>query len=410
MPKRLLIALLTFVTAGLALSGCGGEEKTVDQFTADIVQTAGGLSTSGKFFVKAGNYRMELEEGGQPLCVIVDVQTGITTISAPLEKMYTDIPVDHAASIMNDPFQGLRYLVSLGESRPEGSEVIEGYQCDKSEVFGEGQKAATRWISTRLNFPIKIIMHGATEKMVELKNIQEVTVADSLFKLPADYARFELPGQKPPEAPEWADRIPSAPLMNPPFEKEMTAGDILRVKPVAAKSLAVKGTCVGEEICSVYAIPFKGGLPLRHINTYIDFAEPGTICARLHETSAEADEFVIRVDQGSAKVETKWLPMNERRLRAGEEFRVPLVPGQNIEDVRFVNLNDGESACSWNYYSEGNLLGDDVVGPAEYRNRVLRSKGESQRSVWRPFGDEIVVRVENGEMLVKLGQFDAFKF
>jgi len=410
MIRKILIALLAMVSTGVILSGCGGEEPIVDQFTADIVQSAGGLATTGKFFVKAGNYRMELEESGQPLCVIVDQQTGITTISAPLEKMFTKIPVDHPASVMNDPFQGLKYSMTLGETRADGTETIEGYECDKSALFADDQKAMTQWFSRKLNFPIKIVMHGATEKMIELKNIQEVAVADSLFTLPVDYAEFQMPGQEPPTRPEWADGISSASFKNPPFEIELAAGDIVRVKPEVAKSLAVKAECVGEEECAVYAIPFKDDLPLRELSTYNNFARQGTICTRLHETSSEADEFVIRVDKGSARLSAKWQPMHERRLKAGEEFRVKLVPNLNIEDVRFVNLNDGESSCSWDYYSEGNLLENEVAGPAEYRSRVLRARNEAQRSVWSPIGDEIVIKADSGEVLVKLGQFDVFKF
>jgi len=411
MARKMLIALLAILASGLALSGCGGGEETAaDQFTADIKQTAGGLTTVGKFYARAGDYRMDLEEGGQPLTVMVDHLKAVTTISAPLEKMYTEIPIDHPASVTNDPFQGLNYALEVGETQLESTETVEGYQCDRSVILADGQKVMTQWVARKLNFPIKIVMHGRTEKMVELVNIQEVAVADSLFRTPDDYARFDMPGGEPAEAPEWAAGIPSAPLLTPPFERDVTAGDIVRVKTVAGKSLTVKASCVGEGECTAKAIPFKGGLPLREINTYNNFAVPGTICERRHETTAEADEIVIRIDEGDIKLVAKWLPMHEKRLKAGEEFSVPLVPGQNIEDVRFVNLNDGESSLSWDYYSEGNLLAADIVGPEEYRTRDLRAKNESQRSVWKPFGDEIIVRVDSGEVLVKLGQYDPFKF
>jgi hypothetical protein len=398
------------IAALVVLSGCGGEEPVSDQFTADLVQTAGGITTTGKLFAKAGNYRMDLKEGGQPLSVIVNQLTGTTTITAPLEKMYTKIPVDHPASVMNDPFQGVRYSVGLGEVRHEGTEVIEGYECDKSAIFDGDRRAITRWVSNKLDFPIKIVMHGKTEKVVELKNIQEVEVADSRFELPADFALYELPGQRPVAAPDWANLIATSPLMEPPFEKDLAAGDLVRIEPEAGKSLAVKAECLGDENCAAYAVPFRNGLPLREISTYANFAEPGTVCARRHQTSAEADVFVIRIEDGPVKLVAKWLPMHERRVKAGEEFRVPLVPGQNIEDVRFINMIDGESTCSWDFYSEGELLKEDIVGPAGYRTRLLRTKNESQRSVWQPHGDEIVIRVDSGEILIKLGQYDPGEF
>ena len=410
MTNKFLNALLIVLTVSLVLVGCGGGDKAVDQFSADLNQTVKGLTTTGKIYVKAGNYRMDLDEAGQPLTVIVDEGVGKTTVAAPLEKMYAEFPVTHAASVTNDPFQGLKYLANMGESRPDGTETIDGYECDKFVVFAEGQKSITQWTAHKLNFPIKIIMHGKTEKTIELKNIKEGPVADSLFQLPADYAMFEMPSDKPAEPPLWSGDLAEAPALTPPFDREMQAGEIVRVKTVSGKSLAVKGECLGESECAAYAIPFKGELPLRDIDTYQNFAAPGNICGRRHETPVEADEYVIRVGQGKAKITAKWTPMHEAKLKAGEELRVPLVPDLNLEDVRFVNLTDSESTCSWNYYSEGNLLNEEIQGPKEYRTRTLRTKNETQRSVWKPFGDEVVIRVEKGEMEVKLGQYDPLKF
>lgn len=401
--------LLLVIASGLVLCGCGGEEPPTDQFTADLVQTAGELTTTGKIFVRSGDYRMDIQEGGQPLTVIVDQLARTTTITAPLEQIYSEIPVDHPASVMNDPFQGLQYSLTLGEIKPEGTEMVAGYECDKSGVFDGERRAMTQWHSPKLNFPLKIVMHGKTEKVVELQNIQPGEVPDSLFRVPADFARFELPGQQPVEPPIWVDMIPSSKLVEPPFEERVNAGRMIRVRPEEGKSLAVKAECLGDT-CSVYAIPFKGQSPLRPVSTYKNFAAPETLCERLHQTSVEVDEFVFRAEDGPVKLTGKWMPMNERRVKAGEEFRVSLIPGQNIEDVRFVNLNDGESVCSWDFYSEGELLKADIVGPAEHRTRLLRNKNESQRSVWQPYGDELVFRVDKGEILIKLGQYDPSEF
>jgi hypothetical protein len=53
----------------------------------------------------------------------------------------------------------------------------------------------TQWISTKLQYPVKMIIEGQKGRMVrELKNIKETKLSKSLFQLPAGYQKMNIPG------------------------------------------------------------------------------------------------------------------------------------------------------------------------------------------------------------------------
>ena len=49
-------------------------------------------------------------------------------------------------------------------------------------------------------------------------------------------------------------------------------------------------------------------------------------------------------------------------------------------------------------------------GPEKYRTHTLKRPGEVYKMTWSVNGDELLIKVEKGEALIKLGQFDSFKF
>ncbi|OYD17477.1 hypothetical protein CH333_00880 [candidate division WOR-3 bacterium JGI_Cruoil_03_44_89] len=379
------------------------------QFTADINEHDGEQIKSGKIYVKDSKYRMELEEDGQQIVIIVDQDAGVTRVVVPDEKMYVEMEADDPMSLMNDPFQSLKYTVSIGESKPLGTETVNGYECSKYVISMQGQDVMTRWVSQKLEFPIKIVNHVKQNKFMELTNIQEGSVDDSLFQVPSGYTKWEEPGEKPIDVPDWAKEVPSAPVMKPPFERDMPTGEMIRVRVEPSKSIWVKGKSKTEAGAMAKAIPFLDGKPIKDPSMYNNFAAGGVICARLHETPREANEVVIRISEGEVAVTAKYYEMVERSVSAGEELWY-LVEGHDAIETRFVNLDSGVSICTRNYFKEGKQLSDDVVGPAKYRTVTLESKNEIYRCALSADADEIVFRVEKGAMLIKLGQYDSFKF
>ncbi|MDH4158388.1 MAG: DUF4412 domain-containing protein, partial [candidate division Zixibacteria bacterium] len=306
--------------------------------------------------------------------------------------------------------QGLKYSIASGETRAGGSETVSGYECDKSTVSMQGQDIMTQWVAGKLQFPLKIVNLVEKDMFVELSNIQETAVDDGLFALQSGYTKWIHPSKRPIPMPEWAKDLTSQPILAPPFEKKMSAGDIARIKVQPSKSVWLRAVPIGETDAMAKAIPFLAGIPVKNPDMISNFAQRGVICTRNHETTREADEIVVHVEEGSCTVTGKYYDMHEKIVSAGEEYRVPLPTDENIEDIRFVNMAAEESVVSWTYFKGGQEVSEDEIGPAEYRTVTLKEENEVNRKSLGAAGDEIVLTVEKGKILVKLGQWDTFKF
>jgi hypothetical protein len=378
------------------------------EFSADIVETVDGKITTNNFYFRDGKYRIDGEEDGQKFIALVDIAGGTTTVIAPSEKYYLQMESSEFRGLVNNPFASLEMMKENGESKSLGTETIDGYDCEKTKISMQGQDIMTYWNSTKLQFPIKIVSHYGGAMSVELKNIREGegNVDMALFAIPDGFAKFSHPDEIPQPIPDWAGDIKSAVVLKPPFTKEMKTGDIIRVKPEPGYSLWLRAETPEGVEADVRCIAFKNGRPIKELWKYNNFATKGTICSRHHETTLETDEFIIRVSKETTVVEAKLSPMNEKTLKAGEEFRMPLNQSHNI-NVRFVNLSDDETVLKNDYFKEGKSSNE---GQEKYRIHTLKRPGEVYKMTWSVKGDELLIKVEKGEALIKLGQFDSFKF
>jgi outer membrane lipoprotein-sorting protein len=160
------------------------------EFSADMVVQAGGQkgeTTTSKIYVKGTKYRMEQEEDGQDIIIIVDMDAMVTRVLMPSEKMYMEIASDDIQSLANDPFQSAKKTESLGETQLLGTETISGYKCDKYLITREGTDVMTQWISKKLEFAVKVVQHEGEQMTMVLKNISEDKLDDSLFEIPDGY-------------------------------------------------------------------------------------------------------------------------------------------------------------------------------------------------------------------------------
>ena len=267
----------------------------------------------------------------------------------------------------------------------------------------------SQWVAKDLGFPLKIVAHGPPDKVLELTNIVEGPVDDTRCEIPEGFTKWIDPETLPVEPPGWAEGIAAAQVMMPPFEHDMSAGEIIRVKVEPGKSLKIKGVGKAGTEATARVVPFKDDRPLKEDTWYNNIAQKGIICARQHETSVEADEFVVYVYEGDLTVTAKWQEMLEKTVTEGEEVRLPLPSWDNIK-THLVNLSDGESVAIVSYFKEGTELSEDDIGPAKWRTITLKEHGEVDARTMSHKGDEIVFSVEKGKMLIKLGQFDTFEF
>ena len=288
------------------------------EFVADLVVQSMGKTVSSKIYVKGLKYRMETTEDGQEIIIIVDQGINLTKVLNVNDKSYIEMPCDDMRSLANDPFQSLKATIDTPgiEKKALGSETVSGIECDKFVLLWGGSKFYTYWMSGKYDFPIKIIL-GESEKVVELKNIKESDIDNGLFELPDGFTAMEesqpvaetQPKVTASKFPKWVADVPSAKIMTLPFEQIMSAGDIVRIKVKDGQNIFIQATNNHGDDSNFLAVPFLNGEPIMDPSIRaISLMMAGQFWpVTAGETPGEADEIVVRVDQGSVNVKAEYV-------------------------------------------------------------------------------------------------------
>lgn len=166
------------------------------EFTATMVTKAGGVEIPGKIYVKENKVRNEVQAGGQTSIHILRPDKKVVWIIIPQQKAYVEMPITHTAQQKMLPLTEDQ----KAKMKKVGTETINGYACDKYETTmshqGKPMQVFT-WVATDLGVPIKIVSEDGSFSM-EYKDIKPGQVADSLFDLPQDYKKMQLPFAMPP--------------------------------------------------------------------------------------------------------------------------------------------------------------------------------------------------------------------
>lgn len=166
------------------------------QFSADMVTTESGVTKTNKFYSENPFYRMDIEEEGQEGYVIVDRNEGVTKVVMPAEQMYMVMSSSGMQSMSNDVFQSIEKQKEQYETNLVGSETINGYECEIYEVVIDGNVVSKYWQSSDIEYPIKVISGANNDMIMELKNIVEGDVDDSMFQIPDGYTKMDMPGMQ----------------------------------------------------------------------------------------------------------------------------------------------------------------------------------------------------------------------
>jgi uncharacterized protein DUF4412 len=166
------------------------------EFTATMVTKAGGVEIPGKIYVKENKVRNEVQAGGQSSIHILRPDKKVVWIIMPQQKAYVEMPITHTAQQKMLPLTEDQ----KAKMKKVGTETINGYACDKYETTmshqGKPMQVFT-WVATDLGVPIKIVSEDGSFSM-EYKDIKPGQVADSLFDVPQDYKKMQLPFAMPP--------------------------------------------------------------------------------------------------------------------------------------------------------------------------------------------------------------------
>ena len=275
-------------------------------FSAELVHTASGQTSTGTFNYQDKSYRFEVVNGPQQLIVLFDGQSGVTRLLAPPEKSYIQAGADDPMALLANPFSAYATLGRKNSVRTEGTGTVAGISCKKQVVFSGEQVLLTACTSDEFDVPLKveIPVYGIA---VELRNIKRGPQPAALFRIPDGYKLKAMEAEPEPQ-PEWASKVARAPLLTAPFERTMAEGDIVRVRTQAGRSISIEGVNAGKAQGSFTAAPFKGGKSLgpSEMGTYdVDPGSSGTMTVGAQPPNA--DELIIRVGKGPLKIKATYV-------------------------------------------------------------------------------------------------------
>jgi len=321
--NHISIRSLLGVMIALVMSVGYSQATTPSGYKADMVVIQGDDTLTNRIYLSGQKYRIETEEDGQSILVIVDQEVGLTRIINVGEQAFLEMPCDDMRSLMNDPFQSLRFTTAAPEvtMKPIGKEVVSDLECEKATLMMYDEDIITQWISTKLGFPVRIVTHAQEDRILELRNIEETIIDDGLFQVPEGFSVMEVPQPQEvvqpeetgPSFPDWvAAATTSSELVTLPLERVMAAGDMIRIKVIAGKEIFVLGTNVQSESSTFLAVPFLNGKPIDDPSVvFSEYADSRMYelmfegVARpisLTETPEQADEVVVRVEVGEVKM------------------------------------------------------------------------------------------------------------
>ncbi len=259
MQQKRLFGLFGGMVFGYALFMCGGPSRAAE-FSAELIATTPGETVSMMLYVKDSLYRLEQLEGDSRVLAVVNRRTGITTALNPEEKQYKNFSGMESAFL--DPIKAWETLASQLEGKPAGTETIGDYECEKHRYYYPDDTTALMesWVSAKLGHFIKQIVNtGAGHNVLELQNIQERPLADSLFKIPEDYTEFvEPPLETPPPPPS----LTTLEVGSAPTGRRISTGGTLKIAINPAADVTVKMRNDTPDGSSWSLIPCKSGTKL----------------------------------------------------------------------------------------------------------------------------------------------------
>jgi hypothetical protein len=183
----------TILVASIFLAG--GLARAA-QFTATMITKAGGMEIPARIFVKDNKVRNEVQFGGQNSIHILRPDKQVVWIILPQQKAYMEMPVTQEAAQKLMPVTAEQ----MAKMTKVGSDTINGYACDKYETSmphqGKPVKITT-WVANDLGMPIKVVAADGSFA-VDYKDIKPAQLEDSLFEVPKDYKKLNMPMAMPP--------------------------------------------------------------------------------------------------------------------------------------------------------------------------------------------------------------------
>jgi hypothetical protein len=194
--KKIFVPVLALFVA-LFITGCGKSKEEgapkagmAQEFSATVVNKAGGHTITSRIYLKAGKFRMENKSAGGTYSIVRQDLNKVWTVM-PASKSYLELSQakDRAAEVPGEKMKGEVSRKAIG------SETIDGHPTTKYEVTAKmGDKTITshQWWATDISFPIKTAAVDGSWS-VTYSDVKIGGQPDSLFELPAGYKKMSMP-------------------------------------------------------------------------------------------------------------------------------------------------------------------------------------------------------------------------
>jgi hypothetical protein len=179
-------------------------------FSADVVNHKdGGSQSHARIFVTKDKWRIEgLQEGRMNGAIITNLATRTSDILMAERKMYMEFPQGqgpagqqmwsfyHARDIDDACSEWMKLPYNQGGScHKVGSDTVNGRSTVKYTGTNSKGETGSVWFDKKIAFPIK--WEGEKGGSGALQNIQEGSQPASLFEIPSDYQKFQMPAGMP---------------------------------------------------------------------------------------------------------------------------------------------------------------------------------------------------------------------
>lgn len=187
------------------------------EFSADTFDKSGGITSTGKLYVKGESVRREITRGTMHRVTIYQADKKVAYMLDPSKKTYAEIS---AAMSPQETAQMKKYAKELGTRKLVGTETVNGQLCDKYLYTFKNKAMGTQyqWVSKKLKWPIKV--ESKPNFLTECRNIKVGGVPDSVFEVPKGYKKVAMAemmgGEERPHGMPKGMKMPRAFKIPPP--------------------------------------------------------------------------------------------------------------------------------------------------------------------------------------------------
>jgi hypothetical protein len=197
---------------GLLLFSFSSAVFAQQDFSADIVTThemGKPASTTGKMYVTKDKLRFEMQgQNGHSGIMIINFAARTTDVLMPERKMYVEMNAGQGpgaertwaffrpADVSNACPDWQKLATQKGgECHKLGNETVNGRSAVKYEGKSADGDTGVIWLDPKIAFPLK---WQGKDSEGELQNIKEGSQPSSLFEIPPDYQKMEMPMRTQP--------------------------------------------------------------------------------------------------------------------------------------------------------------------------------------------------------------------